>query len=294
MNHNRLTDNTERSTSLRSRAKKAVAVTALAGTLAGGLAACSSDGGEAAPRPSVATTTEVTPNPQQSAEAQRKAVEQQAKENLQQHATQAAETVLSILSNPKAGTENYDKYFVGNKAALVGPDGKSPTADDAKYRQFPESLARFYPETNQVLIRATGAQNETSDNPIFYSVDTLFEVSESNPITKQTNQLTVEDFRTALGDVNSISLVAVSAQENFSFDDKTKQSTGTGAGLWLSEAGFIPDEGTGSLTVYNALDNKLPVASEVLTDPTKIVSNVNNLTTIMDTAANQLLANTQR
>lgn len=292
MNHNRLTASTERSTSLRSRAKKAIAVTAMAGTLAGGLAACSG-GSEATPKPSKTTTTaEATPRPQQTAETQLKAVEQQAEANLQQHATEAANSVLSILSNPKSGTENYDKYFVGNKAALVGADQKYPTADDAKYRNFPESLARYYPETNQILIRATGEHNETSDNPSFWSVDTLFKVGSSNPITKQTGQLTAADFRTALADQSSVSLVAVSGQENWSYDKNSNKETGSKAGMWLSEAGFIPDDG--DLAVYNALDNRLPVATEALTDPNKVVSKVNDLTAILDTAANQLVVDTQR
>lgn len=292
MNHNKLADNSDRTTSLRDRAKKAIAVTALAGTLAGGLAACSG-GSEAAPKPSQTTTAvEATPRPQQTAEAQLKAIEMQAKANLQQHATEAASSVLSILSNPQAGTENYNKYFVGNKSAIVGRDLKSGTSDDAKYRNFPESLARYYPETNQILIRATGEHDAASSNPSFWSVDTLFKVDGSNPITKQTGQLTAADFRTALGDESSISIVAVSGSENSSFDKKTSKSTGSEAGIWLSEAGFISD--VSDLAVYDALDNRLPEASKALTDPAKIVSEVNNLTTILDTAASQLVADTQR
>lgn len=282
MKHNRLATPNANGNKLSSRARKAVAITAIASTLAGGLAACGSS--ETSPATSGTKTEAVSPSRAGEArlKAQLDAVEREAKANLQKHAKEAALTVVSILGDPRSGSEGYKRYYVGNKAATVGPDGRYPTADDAEYRRFPESYAQYNPETDRILISATDEHNAAASNSShpwrshFWIFEGVFQLGANNSLAGKEGQLTAADFQTALED-DSTSLVAVNAAAHWNAESKNHVS------LWMSPEGFIEDQY--DMLIYPALNDRIPGPNhQPLTDAKTIVGQANRVGAIIDQA----------
>ena len=190
-------------------------------------------GGEKSDAPVKTTTTTEVPAPEATTtplvEVDKNA-EQAAKAKIKPEAIKAATTVLDILELPGSGAENYNGYYVGNKAAIVGPDLVTGTPDDAKYRKYPESLAVFSPESGTLTIKATAMDGSPNDHSArFWSIDTTFALNVNNPLLSRGGQLTAADFRQALADEKTFELVSASAGV-----DRDYSSTGTdgyGAGI---------------------------------------------------------------
>lgn len=244
-------------------------------------AACSNPGDKSdAPVRSTATTEVTVPEVTTTTLAEiDKNAEQAAKASVKPEAVNAAITVLDILDMPGAGTENYKGFYVGNKAAIVGADLQSGTPDDAKYSNYPESLAIFSPETGTITVRATGEHGVNTDNPSFWSVDTTFALGSNSPLLSKDSQLTTADFRHALSDGSTFELVSAKAVVGRTYDGTAND--GYGAGIDFGNNGI-----TGTLS-----SDVLPFD---VTDRNKLSALAGGVNIALGDAAAQLRADVQQ
>jgi hypothetical protein len=185
--------------------KRVAAVGVAAAVGLGALGIGSMSGGSETPAPPQGPGIEgpAVPGPQPEAkDSAFEKREQQARAELDQMAKNSARGVLLDMDNPKAGTENYAQTRVGNKAAVVGPDGNMDTPDDAKYKGVPEMFAVYNPDTGQLEIRSV-SMYDTKGHDSFTAVDTAFSVDPNSKIAQNPDQLTTADFRAALDDPNT-------------------------------------------------------------------------------------------
>lgn len=235
---------------------------------------------EVVPPAAPTTTAEVTTTTREQVGA---TIEQTARNELKYPAIQAASALLNILANPNSGTEGYNQYIVGNKAATIGSDGTYPSPDDSKYRKFPETGARYYPETGEMDIWATAEYDELSASPSFTSVEVTFLVNPNNPLARKTEQLTVADFRQALSDPDNLTLRSAGASRNLKVGDTYD------VGLLFEQHGIVGGNKTG-LGGGSTIN---PLYAPKVTDPAQLEGFVITLNQVLPEAAQQLVNDTK-
>jgi hypothetical protein len=208
---------------------------AAAGVVAGVLlvSACSSSPHEDA-RPTHSTTTTgpeapTTPTP----EGLEAHATQEIKKQVKSAAIEAALGMLSVLSDPRAGAKS-GEYRLDNQEAAA--------ANKSQHAGFPEITAVYNPNLSTLDVHARSERPLTANSSSVWAANTLFIVGPNNPLAHKSSQLSVDDFRHALQDSDSIEIMAASAMENGSSDPAAQE----GAGISVSFG--APTKGSGEST----------------------------------------------
>ena len=120
-----------------------------------------------------------------------------------------ANGVITILAKPGSGAEAYGGESVGNKSAVVGPDGKSGTKDDLT--KAPESTISYDAAKNAIYVISTQEYSKQKQSS-FSSVWLSIKLEADNPITLVKGQPKLEDFKQALAEGNPIDVTELEAQ----------------------------------------------------------------------------------
>ncbi len=139
--------------------------------------------------------------------------------SIEEDATSAAITtalaVLNILESEGSGAEGYNGGFVGNKLAVIGPDGVWPSQDD---NPTPTSFVSFDTVTDKLTF-SSGQGGMLNGGFRGDLVQIFFNVDDDNPIQSIHTQLTTEDFRAALEDTTTIELDKIDVSTNLDNGD---------------------------------------------------------------------------
>lgn len=123
-----------------------------------------------------------------------------------------ANGVIKILAKPGSGAKAYRGDMVGNKTAVIGPDGKFPSADDNK---TPESFVGFDPAKGEMYVSSTqeyfpnGIKDQKHSE--FTRILLTLEVDKDNSIYDAKGQLQITDYEKALSQPDTLQLKSVEA-----------------------------------------------------------------------------------
>ncbi len=120
-----------------------------------------------------------------------------------------ANGVITILAKPGSGAEAYGGESIGNKSAVVGPDGKSGTKDDLT--KAPESTISYDAVNNSIYVLSAQEYPEQKESS-FSTVWVSIQLEADNPITLVKGQPKLEDFKQALAEENPVDVTDLKAK----------------------------------------------------------------------------------
>lgn len=141
-----------------------------------------------------------------------------AVEKANETARDLANGIIKILAKPGSGAEAYRGDMVGNKTAVIGPDGKYPSKDDNK---TPESFVGFDPIAGEMYFSSTqgyfpnGVKNDDFEST---SINLTFKVHKDNPIYDAKGQLQLADYEEAMSQPDTLELKLMEARLHAGID----------------------------------------------------------------------------
>jgi len=126
-----------------------------------------------------------------------------------------ANGVITILARPGSGAAAHSGDSIGNKTAIVGPDGIEGTKDDLT--DAPESQIAFDAAKKKIYIlsdQGYAVQSTKSKKPVeeFTYVFAELAVNDENPILSVEGQPTLEDFQKAVSAENPLTVNRMTAE----------------------------------------------------------------------------------
>lgn len=142
-----------------------------------------------------------------------------AVEKANETARDLANGIIKILAKPGSGAEAYRGDMVGNKTAVIGPDGKYPSADD---NNTPESFVGFDPIAGEMYFSSVqgyfpnGIKHEEDFESTLVRI--TFKVAKENPIYDAKGQLQLTDYEQAMSQPDTLELKSMEASLHAGID----------------------------------------------------------------------------